>query len=161
MDPKIYKDQVFKIIGAAMAVHRNLGEGLLEPIYNEALVMELDDRCIKGEPEKYLPCYYKSRLMQKTYRMDIVVDDIIVELKSVQKLISAHRAQLFNYLRLTRKPIGLLINFGTESLQSERYAYNEATNTCYLLDRHMESIPQNSDDNDEWYEDPYADIKDN
>ena len=110
MDSKKYKDQVFKIIGAAMAVHRNLGEGLLEPIYNEALVMELDDRGIKGDSEKYLPCYYKKRLMQKSYRMDIVVDDIILELKSVQKLVPAHRAQLFNYLRLTRKPIGLLIN---------------------------------------------------
>ena len=160
MDPKRYKEQVFKIIGAAMAVHRNLGEGLLEPIYNEALVMELDDRGIKGEPEKYLPCYYKKRLMQKSYRMDIVVDDIILELKSVQKLIPAHRAQLFNYLRLTRKPIGLLINFGTESLQGERYAYNEDTNTCYLLDRNMEPVPIEEDVEDaEWYDDPYADIK--
>ena len=160
MVPKRYKEQVFKIIGAAMAVHRNLGEGLLEPIYNEALVMELDDRGIKGEPEKYLPCYYKKRLMQKSYRMDIVVDDIILELKSVQKLIPAHRAQLFNYLRLTRKPIGLLINFGTESLQGERYAYNEDTNTCYLLDRNMEPVPIEEDvEDDEWYDDPYADIK--
>ena len=160
MDSKKYKDQVFKIIGAAMAVHRNLGEGLLEPIYNEALVMELDDRCIKGDSEKYLPCYYKKRLMQKSYRMDIVVDDIILELKSVQKLVPAHRAQLFNYLRLTRKPIGLLINFGTESLQGERYAYNEDTNTCYLLDRNMEPIPTEEEgEDDEWYDDPYADIK--
>lgn len=160
MDPKKYKDQVFTIIGAAMAVHRNLGEGLLEPIYNEALIMELDDRGIKGVPEEYLPCYYKKRLMHKSYRMDIVVDDIILELKSVQKLIPAHRAQLFNYLRLTRKPIGLLINFGTASLQGERYAYNEETNTCYLLDRFMEPVPAEEDEyDDEWYEDPYADIK--
>lgn len=160
MNPKEYKDKVYKIIGAAMEVHRNLGNGLLEPIYNEALVMELDDRGIKGEPEKYLPCYYKKRLMNKYYKMDVVVGDIIVELKSVQKLISAHRAQLFNYLRLTRQPIGLLINFGGDCLQGERYAYDDDTNTCYLLDRYMEPIPKEDDNtDDEWYEDPYADIK--
>lgn len=159
MTPKRYKDQIYNIIGAAMAVHGNLGGGLLEPIYNEALVMELSDRGIVGEPEKFLPCYYKKKLMQKSYRMDIVVDDVVIEIKSVQKLISAHRAQLFNYLRLTRKPIGLLINFGGDSLQGERYAYDEESNTCYLLNRHMEPVPHVENINDEWYEDPYAAIK--
>jgi GxxExxY protein len=76
--------------------------------------------------------------MEKHYQMDIVVNDIILELKSVDELNSAHRAQLFNYLRLTKKPIGLLINFGQESLQGERYAYNEETNECILLDKNME-----------------------
>lgn len=120
--------------------------------------MELDDRGIKGESEKYLPCYYKKRLMKKYYKMDVVVDDIIIELKSVQKIISAHRAQLFNYLRLTRQPIGLLINFGGDSLQGERYAYDDETNTCYLLDRYMEIVPAEEEENEEWYEDPYADV---
>jgi len=162
MNPKDYKNQVFQIIGAAMAVHRNLGGGLLEPIYNEALVMELDDRGYKGDPEMYLPCYYKKRLMKKSYRMDIVVGDIILELKSVQKIIPAHRAQLFNYLRLTRKPIGLLINFGGESLQGERYAFDEESNSCYLLDRFMQPVPKSDDEDedDEWYDDPYADVQD-
>ena len=160
MNPKDYKDKVYKIIGAAMEVHRNLVGGLLEPIYNEALVMELDDRGIKGDPEKYLSCYYKKRLMKKYYKMDIVVDDIVIELKSVQKIISAHRAQLFNYLRLTRQPIGLLINFGGDSLQGERYAYDDETNTCYLLDRYMEPVPtEEEDEDDQWYEDPYADVR--
>ena len=159
MNPKDYKDKVYRIIGAAMEVHRNLGGGLLEPIYNEALVMELDDRGIVCESEKYLPCYYKKRLMNKSYKMDVVVDDIVIELKSVQKIISAHRAQLFNYLRLTRQPIGLLINFGGESLQGERYAYDDATNTCYLLDRYMEPIPVEDEGNDEWYNEPYANVR--
>lgn len=70
--------------------------------------------------------------------MDLVVGDIIVELKSVSELNSAHRAQLFNYLRLTRKPIVLLINFGKPSLQGERYAYLEDTNECILLDKNMD-----------------------
>ena len=65
-----------------MEVHNELGYGLLELIYNEALSMELDRRNVKVEPEKFLPCYYKNQLMKKSYRMDIVVeDDVIVELK--------------------------------------------------------------------------------
>ena len=72
--------------------------------------------------------------------MDIVVDDIIVELKSVTGLVSGHRAQLCNYLRLTRKPIGLLINFGEESLVGERWAYDRSTNECFLVDKNMEPV---------------------
>lgn len=159
MNPKDYKDIVYKIIGAAMKVHNNLGSGLLEPIYNEALTIELDNYGIIGEAEKYLPCYYKKKKMKKFYKMDIVIDDIVVELKSVQNINSAHRAQLFNYLRLTRKPIGLLINFGGECLQGERYAYDDLTNNCYLLDKNMDPVPIDDIDEDEWYEDPYADIR--
>ena len=138
MDPKKYKDIVYQIIGAAMEVHNEMNWGLLEPVYNEALHLELLDRGIDNEREKSLSCYYKSHLMEKHYQMDIVVDDVIVELKSVNELTSAHRAQLFNYLRLTKKPIGLLINFGQESLQGERYAYDENTNECILLDKNMD-----------------------
>ena len=140
MNPKIYKDKVYQIIGAAMEVHRELNWGLLEPVYNEALHLELLDRGIGNEREVAIECYYKHHLMEKHYQMDIVVGDIIIELKSVDDLCSAHRAQLFNYLRLTKKPIGLLINFGQESLQGERYAYNEDTNECILLDRNMNPV---------------------
>ncbi len=66
--------------------------------------------------------------MEKYYQMDLVVGEVIVELKSVEKLLPVHRAQLFNYLRLTKKPIGLLINFGEKSLRCERYAFLEDTN---------------------------------
>ena len=137
MNPKKYKDIVYQIIGAAMEVHNEMNWGLLEPVYNEALHLELQDRGISNEREKTLPCYYKDHLLEKHYQMDLVVGEIIVELKSVSELTSAHRAQLFNYLRLTKKPIGLLINFGQESLQGERYAYNENTNECILLDKNM------------------------
>jgi hypothetical protein len=76
--------------------------------------------------------------MEKHYQMDMVVkDDVIVELKSVSKLIPAHRAQLFNYMRLTRMPIGLLINFGQSRLQGERYGLIAETNECVLLDKDM------------------------
>ena len=140
MNPKDYKDKVYEIIGAAMEVHSVLNWGLLEAVYNEALHLELLDRGIDNEREQNLSCYYKNHLMDKRYQMDIVVGDIIIELKSVEELTSPHRAQLFNYLRLTQKPIGLLINFGQESLQGERYAYNKLTNECILLDRNMNPV---------------------
>ena len=140
MNPKDYKDKVYEIIGAAMEVHSVLNWGLLEAVYNEALHLELLDRGIDNEREQNLSCYYKNHLMDKRYQMDIVVGDIIIELKSVDELTSVHRAQLFNYLRLTQKPIGLLINFGQESLQGERYAYNKLTNECILLDRNMNPV---------------------
>lgn len=137
LDPKKYKDIVYRIIGAAMEVHCELNWGLLEPVYNEALYLELLDRGIENEREQQVPCYYKNHQLEKHYQLDIVVGDVIVELKSVSELNSSHRAQLFNYLRLTKKPIGLLINFGQESLQGERYAYDEETNECVLLDKNM------------------------
>ena len=140
MDIKDYKDTVYKIIGSAMKVHDELGWGLLEPIYNEALHLELLEQGVANEREKHLPCFYKHHQLEKYYQMDLVVGDIIVELKSVSELTSAHRAQLFNYLRLTKKPIGLLINFGQSYLQGERYAYCEYTNECLLLDRNMEVV---------------------
>ena len=139
-DFKQYKDTVYQIIGAAMNVHEELSWGLLEPVYNEALHLELLDNNIANEREKHLPCYYKHHQLEKFYQMDLVVGDVVVELKSVDELNSAHRAQLFNYLRLTRKPIGLLINFGQPSLQGERYGYDEETNECILLNKNMEPV---------------------
>ena len=135
-----YANKVYKIIGSAMAVHSEMGWGLLESVYQEALYLELIDRGIANERELEIPVYYKKHLLDKKYRMDLVVDDIIVELKSVSKLVSAHRAQLCNYLRLTRKPLGLLINFGEVNLIGERWAYDEKTNECFIVDRYMEPI---------------------
>ena len=137
-----YKDVVYSIIGAAMKVHSELRWGLLEAVYNESLVLELSDRGIKSKAEETIPCYYRNHLLKKEYKVDIVVGDVIVELKSVSEIVPAHRAQLFNYLRLTKKPIGLLLNFGSPKLQGERYGYIEETNDCVLLDRNMEIVPQ-------------------
>jgi GxxExxY protein len=137
---KQYGDLVFNIIGAAMTVHRTLGYGLLEAVYAECLHLELLDRGIDNELEKEVECYYKDHILEKKYRLDMVVGDICVELKAVQELCSAHRAQLFNYLRLTRMPVGLLINFGADSLEGERYAFVERYNECCRLDRNMEFI---------------------
>ena len=135
-----HKEIIYSIIGAAMEVHRELGGGLSEPIYNEALFLELQDRGIKCEREKQVQCFYKNHQLEKYYQMDLVVDDVIAELKSVSELIAAHRQQLFNYLRLTRMPMGLLINFGQPSLQGERYAYFKDDNECVLVDRDMNLV---------------------
>ena len=140
-----------------MAVHSELRWGLLESVYQEAMHLELLDRGIANEREQEIQVYYKNHLLEKRYRMDLVVDDIIVELKSVSKLLPAHRAQLCNYLRLTRKPMGLLINFGEESLIGERWAYDEDTNECFIVDRDMEPISEYKyllvgEEDEEWEE---------
>ena len=135
-----YKNSVYKIIGAAMSVHAELNWGLLEAVYQEAMHLELLDLGIENQRECEVEVYYKKHLLEKKYKLDIVVDDIILELKSVTKLLPAHRAQLCNYLRLTRKPLGLLINFGEESLIGERWAFDEETNECFIVDRNMMPI---------------------
>lgn len=152
-----YANMVYKIIGASMTVHSEMGYGLLEPVYQEALHLELLDRGIANEREKEISVYYKKHLLEKKYRMDILVNDIIVELKSVTSLVPAHRAQLCNYLRLTRKPLGLLINFGEDSLIGERWAYDADTNECFIVDRNMERIADMDyasllDNDDAYYE---------
>lgn len=141
MDFKRYRTIVYRVIGTAMEVHKELNWGLLEPIYNEAMHMELMNRGIDHETQKNPPCYYKEQKKEKHYQMDLIVENnIIVELKSVNKLIPAHRAQLFNYMRLTKKPIGLLINFGQPKLQEERYGLDPITNECVLLDKDMNEL---------------------
>ena len=137
---KPYSQIVYKIIGASMEVHRVLKWGLLEPVYQEALHCELEEMGIANERELEIPIYYKNRLLEKKYRMDIVAGDVIIELKSVSHILPVHRAQLCNYLRLANKPVGLLINFGGESLIGERWAYDKETNDCILVDRNMDPV---------------------
>ena len=150
MDFKKYKSIVYRTIGAAMEVHQEMNWGLLEPLYNEALHLELQAKGIPHETLKNIPCFYKNQKMEKHYQMDLVVqNDVIVELKSVSKLIPAHRAQLFNYMRLTRMPIGLLINYGQSKLQGERYGLDPLTNECFLLDKDMNILKIEDEDKNE------------
>lgn len=127
------KNLVYEVVGAAMEVHKELKKGLLEAVYNEALCMELEKRGIACESEKELPIFYKGQLMQKKYRMDIVCSDIIIELKSADTILPEHRFQLFNYLRIAKKPVGLLINFGEDYLHFEKYFFDIPTNEIYLF----------------------------
>ncbi|GJM61521.1 GxxExxY protein [Persicobacter diffluens] len=118
----IYKEECYKIIGAAMEVHRALGQGFLEAVYQEALAMELNALNIPFRREVSLPIFYKNQQMEKSYIADFICfDNIIVELKGVSSITEAHQAQILNYLKATNSPLGLLINFGGSSLQYKRY----------------------------------------
>ncbi len=127
------KQLVYDIVGAAMEVHKELKKGLLEAVYNEALCMELTKQGVVYSSEVELPIFYKGEPMYKKYRMDIVCSGVIVELKAVDALTAEHRAQLFNYLRLTQKPVGLLINFGENQLHFEKYYYDIFENDIHLF----------------------------
>ena len=140
MELKQYKELVYKIIGSAMTVHAEMRWGLLESVYQETLSWELGQRGIPNRREQEIEIYYKGHKLDKKYKMDILVGDIVVELKSVVRLLPAHRSQLCNYLRLTRKPIGVLINFGGQDLIGERWAYDETTNECFLIDKDMNRV---------------------
>jgi GxxExxY protein len=106
-------DQIsHSIIGAAIEVHRHLGPGLLESAYEVCLVFEIKRLGMKVEEQKPLPVVYKEVKLDCGYRLDVVVEDeIIVEIKAIEKLLPIHDAQLLSYLRLTRKKVGLLMNF--------------------------------------------------
>lgn len=107
-------DEVYAIIGAAIEVHRVLGAGFLEAVYQEALAIELSARGIPYESEKALPILYKGQRLQKEYRADFVCyDTIIVELKAIQRITEIEEAQLLNYLKATRIRVGLIINFAS------------------------------------------------
>ena len=118
-----HKDECYKIIGAAMKVHRNLGAGFLETVYQEALEIEFYRQSIPFEREKELRIHYDGIELQQRYKADFVCyGDIIVELKAVSSLDKNHYAQVINYLKATNNKLGLLINFGNhEELIWERF----------------------------------------
>jgi GxxExxY protein len=117
----IFKEECYRIIGAAMEVHKNLGSGFLEAVYQEALKWEFEDCEIPWIKEAPLEIEYKGRILEKKYFADFVCfDDIIVELKACDTLAPEHTAQVLNYLKATGKRLGLLINFGASSLQHKR-----------------------------------------
>ena len=117
----IYKEESYAIHGALFAVHRELGAGFLERVYQDALEYEFGERGIPYEREKKIQIMYKGKPLGEPYRADFVCyDKIIVELKAVEKLQGIHRAQVVNYLKATGMKIGLLVNFGEEFANIER-----------------------------------------
>ncbi len=105
-----------RIIGCAIEVHRELGPGLLEATYEEALCIELASEGIPFVRQSGVPVYYKGHLIGE-HRPDLVVQDrVVVEVKSVERLIGVHQAQLLAYMRLLKKPVGLMLNFNSEVL---------------------------------------------
>ena len=107
-----------KIIGAAIEIHRNLGPGLFESVYEECLCYELELQNIDFEQQKYIPIFYKEKAFDTGFRADLVVEHkIVVELKSVEALLPIHEVQVFNYLKLSDLRVGLLINFNVPILK--------------------------------------------
>jgi GxxExxY protein len=106
-----------RVIGAAINVHKELGPGLLESIYQECLEIELADAGLRFLRQEAIPIVYKGRDIKATYRPDLVIEGtIVVEAKSIEKIAPVHRSQVLTYLKLTILHVGLLINFNTEVL---------------------------------------------
>lgn len=115
------------ITGEAMRVHRKYGYGLMESAYEAALEYLLKQRGMQVDRQVFLPIYWEDVQLDQTYRMDMVVDGVIVELKAVNHTTDEHVRQLWNYMHLTNSRYGMLINFGSQHLYSAWYERNPFT----------------------------------
>lgn len=121
MENFLYQEESYKIRGAIYAVHRELGCGFLERVYQDALECEFQELGISYEREKEIQIMYKGKPLGNPYRADFVCyGKIIVELKALSELDGTHRAQVINYLKATKMKLGLLVNFGEISAKVER-----------------------------------------
>ena len=112
-DELLYRDECYRLIGACMAVHQDKGNGFVEPVYQDAMEIELELSGIPFDPHRNYPIHYRGRLLKHTYTPDLLCfDKIVLELKAAKCLTDEHRAQVLNYLKVTGLQLGLLINFG-------------------------------------------------
>ncbi len=126
--PDLGGELTHKVIGCAIEVHKTLGAGLLESAYESCLIYELQNIGLDVKSQVILPIQYKDMKIDNAYRIDLLVEDkLIIELKSVENIQSIHKAQIISYMRLSQKPLGLLINFNTTLLKNgiERFALEE------------------------------------
>jgi len=120
-DPRTYA-----IIGAAIEVHKHLGCGFLEPVYQEALEMEFTNRSIPYQAQHKFPITYKGRTLETYYKPDFICfDSVVVELKALSRLSSIEESQIINYLKVSGQHTGLLLNFGARSLEKRRFVLSE------------------------------------
>lgn len=119
-DRLLYRPLTEQIIGAAFAVHTELGPGFLEKVYETALLIELTGKGLTVRDQAEIPVYYRSHSVGLYYADLLVADKIICEIKAVEKIIPAHQAQLLHYLKATGLKLGLILNFGAQSLQFKR-----------------------------------------
>ncbi|HMQ78946.1 MAG TPA: GxxExxY protein [Ignavibacteria bacterium] len=124
MTQKSINDLSYKIIGCAIEVHKELGPGLLETVYETCLIDELITTGLSVKSQMLVPIKYKKKILNSNLILDILVEDtIIVELKTVEAILPVHKAQLHTYLKLTNKPKGLLINFYSEVIKDQIVSY--------------------------------------
>jgi len=115
-------ERTYKIIGAAIEVHKELGCGFLEAVYQEALGREFVSQGIPCQPQPIIEIQYKGKPLEKKYQPDFLCfDEVIVEIKAMSNLSGVEEAQLLNYLKATHLKVGLLINFGSKSLEHKRF----------------------------------------
>ncbi len=123
-----YKEYIYDIVGAIHEVHKELGAGLNEACYQEGLRMQFEESGIDFSKEQSFHPIYHGRQMESTYRVDFLCKgNVVVECKAVAELVSNHRAQLFNYMRLLKCPCGILANFSPRYAEIERYFLNTET----------------------------------
>lgn len=109
----LYKEESFAIIGACFNVYNDKGHGFLEPVYQECLGIELEFQTIPAEPQKKLDLFYRDKKLDHFYQPDFICfGKIIIELKVVEKITDAHRAQVLTYLNATEFKLGIIVNFG-------------------------------------------------
>ena len=127
MKTEIYKDEGYKFMSAAFEVYNDRGHGLAEEIYQECLEIELGLRGISFHPKAELKCFYKGRELKKRYIPDLLVFGcVVVELKAVTEIAPEREAQLINYMRIARQPVGYLVNFGHQgTLEWKRFILSE------------------------------------
>jgi GxxExxY protein len=117
---KFINDISYKIVGCAIEVHKQLGPGLLESVYQTCMIEELRNNRLEIQSQVYIPVYYKGNDLGGQLKLDLLVENlIIVELKAVEAMIPLYKAQLLSYLKLAGKPKGLLINFHSENITSQ------------------------------------------
>ena len=125
--PKL-KEHVYDVVGALYEVHKELGAGLNEFCYQEGLQIQLEESGIQYDKELTFHPKYHNTIMQTHYRVDFLCKgNVVVECKAVAELVSNHRAQLFNYMRLLKCPCGILVNFLPKFAEIERYFLNAET----------------------------------
>jgi len=124
---EVYKNEGYQLMGAAFEVYNDRGYGLAEDIYQECLEIELALRRISFHSKAELKCFYKGHELKKRYVPDLYVFGcLVVELKAVTELAPEHEAQLFNYMRIARQPVGYLLNFGhKDTLEWKRVILSE------------------------------------
>ncbi|MFQ6600586.1 GxxExxY protein [Flavobacterium sp. C3NV] len=114
--------ETYKIIGICMEVHNNLGPGLLEIVYKDALEIEFRENNIPFKREKEYSIEYKGKILPHKFYADFIInEDIVLEVKAIKEFSSEHIAQILNYIKLSGSELGLLINFQTKSLQHKRF----------------------------------------